>query len=358
MHPDDQMTPLERRAALAKGQAVDRYPINMFFGAPAHTLLGWTRRQEQASGANIAAVKRKVYETFGCDGTGADYGLHGMAVAFDAKVSDPEHLPYSILEHPVKNIRDLSSLDLDRLTIQRDPTGKKCYEACCILQDQLGREVGCSMNFPGPFTCASALAGTTQLLKSLITQPEAVHRLLEFTTAGLLQLAKPFIAQGVGISVADPVASGTILSKQRFQTFALPYSKQFVTGCQEMGSGGVGVHICGDTSSILEEVAACGYASFSIDNVVDLKTAKERIGSQIPLSGNVDPVGVMYRGTPAEVRAAVRQCCRDAWDSPKGYVIATGCDTVYGTPLENAYAFMSEARKCARYPYSPQNFQA
>lgn len=71
MHPDDQMTPLERSAALANGQAVDRYPINMFFGAPAHTLLGWTRRQEQASGANIAAVKRKVYETFGCDGTGA-----------------------------------------------------------------------------------------------------------------------------------------------------------------------------------------------------------------------------------------------------------------------------------------------
>lgn len=140
-----------------------------------------------------------------------------MAVAFDAKVSDPEHLPYSILEHPVKNIRDLSSLDLDRLTIQRDPTAKKCYEACCILQDQLGREVGCGMNFPGPFTCASALAGTTQLLKSLITQPEAVHRLLEFTTAGLLQLAKPFIAQGVGISVADPVASGTFYQNSAFR---------------------------------------------------------------------------------------------------------------------------------------------
>lgn len=357
MHPDDQMTPVERARALAKGERIDRYPINLFWGAPAHALLGWTRRQEQASGANIAAVKRKVYETFGCDGVNADYGLHGMAVAFNAKVTDPEHLPFSILEHPVKNIQDLSCLDLERLTVAKDPTASKCYEACQILRQELGDEVSCSMGFPGPFTSASALAGTSQLLKSLITQPEAVHRLLEFTTAGLLQLVRPFIAAGFPISISDPVASGTILSKPRFRSFVLPYSQKLVAGCKAMGATGVGVHICGDTTNLLEDVVECGYTSFSIDNVVDLAVAKERIGAKIPLIGNVDPVNILYRGTSEDVRQAVRACCRKAWDSPKGYIIATGCDTVYGTPLENAYAFMEEARKCAQFPYDPANFQ-
>ncbi len=32
MHPDDQMTPLERSQALSKGQSIDRYPIALFWG--------------------------------------------------------------------------------------------------------------------------------------------------------------------------------------------------------------------------------------------------------------------------------------------------------------------------------------
>ena len=48
VHKDDQMTPLERKDALARGEQVDRMPISIFYGAPAHHLLGWTRPQSVA----------------------------------------------------------------------------------------------------------------------------------------------------------------------------------------------------------------------------------------------------------------------------------------------------------------------
>ncbi len=42
MHKDDLMTPIERAKALGKKEPVDRMPISMFYGAPGHSLPGWT----------------------------------------------------------------------------------------------------------------------------------------------------------------------------------------------------------------------------------------------------------------------------------------------------------------------------
>ena len=55
----DQMTPVERAPAIAEGKDVDRMPIGIMFGAPAHSLLGWTVQQEWESGRSLAEVQKK-----------------------------------------------------------------------------------------------------------------------------------------------------------------------------------------------------------------------------------------------------------------------------------------------------------
>lgn len=357
MHKYDLMTPIERAKALAKGESVDRMPISMFYGAPAHSLLGWTRRQEQADSRSIADVQKKCYEIFGCDGVSVSYSLHGMAMAFGAKMFDLDHQPPSISENPIKDINDLSILDLERVTIKTDAKAKKCYEAALILREELGNEVRCSMGLTGAFTCASGLVGTEQLLKSLYKQPDQVHKLLDFITQALLQLAKPFLEEGFSVSIGDPVASGTIVSKKKFREFVLPYARRFIEGCEAIKPGPICGHICGDTTNILEDIVDCGYKIISLDNKVDLAVAKEKIGGKVHLIGNVDPVDILHQGTPKQVKSSVRECFQNAWDSPCGYTISTGCDSAYGTPLENSLAFMEEARKCAKYPMKLENFQ-
>jgi len=356
MHKDDLMTPVERAKALAKGEPVDRLPISMFYGAPGHSLLSWTRIQEKADARSLAEVQKKIYEVFGCDSVSVAYGLHGMPIAFGAVMSDPEHQPPAILENPIKNINDLSMLDLERVTVKTDPTVKQCYEAALILREELGHEVNCSMGFTGAFTCASGLVGTEQLLRALHRQPEQVHKLLDFITQALLQLARPFLEEGFNVSIADPVASGTIIQKKRFQEFVVPYARRFVEGCEAIKPGPICCHICGNTSKLLEDMVDCGYKMISLDNVVDLALAKDTVGHSVHLIGNVDPIGIVYLGTPEQVKAGVRECFQKAWDSPCGFTTSTGCDSAYGTPLENSLAFMAEARKCAKYPLSPENF--
>ena len=45
----DQMKPVERAKALAAGKDVDRMPVDIMYGAPAHALMGWTLQQEWES---------------------------------------------------------------------------------------------------------------------------------------------------------------------------------------------------------------------------------------------------------------------------------------------------------------------
>ena len=356
MHKDDQMTPIERRVALSKGEPVDRYPINLFYGAPAHTLLGWTRRDEIATAYNQAEVQKKLYKTFGCDGVGIGFGLHGMAMGYGARMTDPEHVPIAILENPLSDINDLSMLDLEDVRIEKFSTLKQGLEVINILQDEIGDECPCGLNMTGPFTSASGLIGIEVLLKNLSRNPEQVHNLMACVTEATKILSRPFLEVGATITVADPVASGSIISRKSFLEFAAPYLKQLVDYFNKFIPNTTTIHICGDTSKMLNEIVDCGFVCLSIDNVVDLQYAKEQVGDRIALMGNVNPTGSLYNGTPGDVKKAVRICCQKGWDSPCGYTIATGCDSVYGTPLENALAFMEEARKCAKYPYNPVNF--
>lgn len=356
MHKDDQMTPLERKAALLKGEAIDRYPISMFYGAPGHALLGWSRRDEVASARNSAEVKIKVYEVFGCDGVSISHSLHGFAMRYGAKMNNPEHTPIAILEHPLKDINDLSMLDLDDISVDKDPILKTGLEQAKIIQDRIGHECSCGLGMIGAFSSISGLLGAEVLLRNLNKNPEQVHKLMDFVTEATKILAEPFLKEGLTVSLADPVASGTMISKKKFSEFVAPYNKRLVDYFDRFDPNQTSIHICGDTTPILEEIVQCGCSSISVDNVVDLQVAKEKIGSAVHLIGNVNPNDALYMGTPDEVRAAVRACCRKGWDSPRGYTIATGCDSVYGTPLENSLAFMDEARKCAQYPWNPDHF--
>lgn len=356
MHHDDQMTPQERARALKNGLAVDRLPIGMIYDIPSSNLLGWTRRYGCATARRSADRIKEVYNVFGIDGIGVPYGLHGVGRALGAEMSNPEHSAPAILSHPLKNIEDLSGLDLEKVSVKQDPDAKMCYETVQILKDELGHEVGCGFCLPGVFTAASSLAGPPQLLRAIRRKPEAVHKLLAFVTAALLQLAKPFLEIDVPINVADPVASGTLISSTSFDEFVQPYAKQFVDGCNAIRDFGVSAHICGDTTKVLSSIANCGYNNIDIDNAVDLVVAKERVGSVVHISGNVSPTGVLLLGTPNEVEDAVKECFLKAWNSPCGFTITTGCDTAYGTPLENSLAFVAAARRCAKTPVNLENF--
>ncbi len=356
MHKDDQMTPKERAKALAKGESVDRMPIGLFYFSPSHRLLGWTADALFSNARAFADLQKKTYETFGQDGVTSKYGLHSMGIAFGATVLNPKDSNRAITNHPLKDITDQSILNLEQLTPEKDKNISRTYDAAKILIDELGDEVGCSFGATGPFTCACSLMGAERLLRSIVKHPDELHKLLRFTTDAMIQITKPFLELGCGLSISEPMASGVVLNEKNFRTFALPYIREYVRACKAIRPVKIVMHICGDTTVLLDAMADCEIDTISLDNMVDIGVAKERIGNRVGLMGNVDPITTLLDGTPADVEENVRVCFEKGWNNPKGFVICTGCDTPMYTPLENTFAYMSAARKYGKYPIDSNLF--
>ena len=107
------------------------------------------------------------------------------------------------------------------------------------------------------------------------------------------------------------------------------------------------LHICGNTSPMLNDFAMTGAAAMSLDHAVDLRDAKAAFGDTMAVMGNIDPVSIMLNGTPDDVRAAAQKCFDDAGEGG-GFIFGAGCAEPNGTPIENIRAMVEVSE---RNPY-------
>ncbi len=84
-----------------------------------------------------------------------------------------------------------------------------------------------------------------------------------------------------------------------------------------------------------------------------LKDCKKIVGHKTKIMGNVDPGGIMYSGSPNDVRIKTLEGILDAYDSPKGYMVMSGCSLPIETPFENIQAMMDIVREVG-YPVIPE----
>lgn len=82
----------------------------------------------------------------------------------------------------------------------------------------------------------------------------------------------------------------------------------------------------------------------SLDQFVDIKSARERLGRSVPVSGNVDPLVLL--GPKGGIEDAVQSCIRDA--GRHGHILNLGHGVLQQTP-ESAVAAFVDAAKAARY---------
>lgn len=355
MHKHDQMTPVERNAAMANGEPIDRLSIVPFFVTVAGKVAGMTHREKRSTAKNQAAAQVACYERFGHDCLVVEYGLLGVGQALGSTLTDPENDATAIDTYVLQNIEDYKNLDLEKIHKEHDPWMKLNYDAAYILKEKLGDEVPIGISTPGPFTVASTLIPTDELLKCTIRKPEQLHGIMRFCTDAVKIVFDEYLDLGVGYTLCDPVASGTILRKKVYDEFVAPYTKELMDYFHSKGSGAT-YHICGDTTNITESMVNTGCDALSLDNRVDLAVAKEKVGHRVPIMGNVDPVGVIYQGDRDSIFAAVKNCMAKAYDNPCGYILSTGCDIPIGTTLENMDIMMEAFRYYGKMPVNTDLF--
>ncbi|ATW27791.1 uroporphyrinogen decarboxylase family protein [Candidatus Formimonas warabiya] len=344
----DEMTPLERAAAMAAGRDYDRIPCRPSLGEQPTRLTGVTVSQYLNSARIMAEAHLQAFKIYGHDGVSVGPDQFGLPEALGAKmayyVDDIPQVP----EPAVKTYRDLTKLKM--IDPFKDGRFPLYWEALDILRERMGHLVKVGTGIGGPFTAAALLRGTANFLKDLRQHPEDAHRLLAFTTDNIIRYLEACREKGFGCGLGEPCASNTLISPRQFQDFVQPYLSRIGAWFREKTGGGYSLHICGKTRKIWLPMVESGASSISLDGAADLGEAKKVIGHRVGLRGSVSPVEVMFQGDRESILRAAKECIMMAYDSPKGYVLGTGCRVPLGTSRENIVALMDGARMYGKMP--------
>ncbi len=266
-----------------------------------------------------------------------------LAAAIGGKIK-VRHIGAPDLEGPIINSpEDLEALEIER--IHEDEALQTIWKASEIVYNEIGDRYLVGTTQWGPFTKAGNLRGVEQLMRDVYKNKEFASKVIEFAKDLIMAFYEPLV-KDVGmdaISIADPTASGDLISRKHFLEFALPALKDLINTMKKRGVETF-LHICGDTSDKLREIAETRAGCFSLDHKVNLADAKKELQGIICIAGNVDPVSVMNEGTPEYVEEVSRKCIEDAAEGG-GYVLCPGCDIPPTVPLENIQAFINSTRK-------------
>jgi len=187
-------------------------------------------------------------------------------------------------------------------------------------------------------------------LQHIAADPDnpAIQQLLEVCYQTHLATHRALIKAGADFtSVGDSPAGPDVVSPAMFGRYARPYEERLV---RELAAEKIFtlIHICGNTTSILDQLAQYPYCGFELDYKTDVRQAKAIVGAQHVLFGNVDPSGVIACGTPEQVREATRWLIAE-WKPGGRFILNAGCAIPASTPRVNMAAFMSAAREFGSY---------
>jgi len=205
---------------------------------------------------------------------------------------------------------------------------KTVVDAIKLCKQKVGNEYPIVVGTTGPLTIAGHLVGTENLLLWMITDPEPVKKFIAASAHLEREYIKACVSAGADVVVmSDPSASTDMLSGEMFDEFAKPAIKESFS---DMGKAKSVLHICGDTTILLDHMIATGAHGLSIEEKVSPEEAVKLVNGRAALVGNVGVVRPLLQGTPEECKAAAARCVKAGFN-----LVAPGCGLAARVPLAN-----------------------
>jgi len=269
-----------------------------------------------------------------------EYGMAAEPSAFGTKMHFYPNRPPSV--EPL--VSDLAFwADVKPVDPQVDglmPLVLRLYEVADerLQAEGLGVRMVCAR---GPMTVAAWLVGMTPLMMAIISEPDATSRLLDTVTTSIirwLQAQLDAVRQPEGILLLDDLVG--MVSDRHYQSMIHPHLRRIF----DAFDGLIRVyHNDTPCPHLLESLAEANFDVFNFSHKVDIGEAKAKMGHRVALMGNVPPLDMGVRGTPAEVAQWARECL-DKGAPGGGMILSFGGGVSPGTLVENIDALVAAAR--------------
>lgn len=333
------MNSLERLIASGAGKPIDCIPVTPGIGHYAAIKAGQPMTKVAFDPQLMAQVVIETVQRHGYDSCGpiTDYGLGTESMGSRSVIRDWEQT--YVDSFVVRSEADVARLKLpDPLKDGRMPVIVECER---ILVETIGKTVGVGGGVSGPLSFASNLRGPQQILWELIDNPQMVHRLMEISSEAVKTFGEAQIVRGgvKTINIYEPMAA--MLSVPMTEEFSFFYLEQLIRHFKGLGAS-VLLHICNDTTRLLNRMVEIGADILSLDTQVDLAHAKEIVAGRAVISGNVATQSLVS-ATPDEIYRLACECIEKAAAGGR-YSLSSSCEVPYETPAANIDALVRAGR--------------
>jgi uroporphyrinogen decarboxylase len=337
------MSSRERVACVLAGKLPDRVPVLLQNFQNTAWLAGMTQREFSRSGERMAEAQLAAWERFGYDVLDLENGTAALAEACGCEAEYPVDEPPRVTKPAIVRLDEVDKLA--PVDPERSGMLPELLDATRRVTGALaGRALVVGEADQGPFDLAALLLGPEPFLIALMDpeQHDGVLRLLEYCYEQSLRYALAQAAAGADfVEIGDSTAGPDVCSPRVYRKFAYPFEVRLAADLAARGVPLV-LHICGNTTAIMGDMAATGAALLEFDYKADMARCRAAAGDRV-LVGNVDPSGVMALGTPEQVSEECRKAIQVL--GAKGrFILSPGCTLPATTPPENVEAMVETAR--------------
>jgi uroporphyrinogen decarboxylase len=198
----------------------------------------------------------------------------------------------------------------------------------------------------GPWTLAAyAIEGKS-------SKNYAIIKAMAFSKPSILHQFLSKIANAIAIYICYQIDCGAQvvqlfdswagqLTPQDYEVFALPYQQQIVRQVKQTHPNTPLILYVSGSAGVLERMLKSGVDVVSIDWTLDMAEARQRLGFNIKVQGNIDP-GVLF-GSKEFIHSRILDTIRKA--GKVGHILNLGHGVLVGTPEDNVRYFFETAKQ-------------
>jgi uroporphyrinogen-III decarboxylase len=277
-------------------------------------------------------------EHFDLDGVSLISDPYRETSAFGARIEYIDEGVPKCLDKVIHNLEDAKNLKIpDLYTSERT---RDRINGAALYQKLLRGTVPLGGWIEGPLAEACDLSGLSEMLMYLMSDPDMSNYIMDKCMMVGKDFARLQVNEGCDyIGVGDAICSQ--IDVDTYDMYVRDRHLELVQYIHSLGAKAK-LHICGNIEHLLPSISTLNFDIVDIDWEVDALKAREILGENVVIKGNINPV-LIQDLSPAELENRSEPLLEKMKDSK--FIYSGGCEITVNTPPENLMKMTEIARK-------------